>query len=199
MYVTEIVILLVESVCHGIDLAGNRSSSMMPHCPRCGKKFYNNMRIQAHLNSQSVSCYTHFEELVDISQVLHLGHNFSEPPSHACKPTTEGEVDNALASESSAGYMDTGNDPMDVDEPTYHNPFFVDQHPSASRIYGKGCSFMDTFDMDEHADKRAEQPYYPFASKDEWELASFLLRSNLSIAAINNFLKLQLVNLIFCP
>ncbi|KAF8233183.1 hypothetical protein L208DRAFT_1267967, partial [Tricholoma matsutake] len=166
--------------------------------PQCSKKFHDKICIQAHLNSQSVLCHTHFEELVDILQVLQLGHNFSEPLSHACKPTAEGEVDHALASKSSAGYVDTGNDPMDVDEPTYHNPVFVDQHPSASRIYGKGCSFMDTFDMDEHADKQAEQPYYPFASKDEWELASILLQSNLSITAINNFLELQLVNLIFC-
>jgi len=35
--------------------------------------------------------------------------------------------------------------------------------------------------------------FYPFASQPEWELASFLLKSDLSRVAIDQFLKLQLV------
>ncbi|KAI0245041.1 hypothetical protein BJV78DRAFT_1104999, partial [Lactifluus subvellereus] len=36
---------------------------------------------------------------------------------------------------------------------------------------------------------------YPFDSKDEWELASFLLLSNLSMSSINEFLSLQIKKL----
>jgi hypothetical protein len=55
---------------------------------------------------------------------------------------------------------------------------------------------MDIFDEDSHASKRENNVYYPFASADEWELASFLVKSGLSISAIDEFLKLQLVSLI---
>lgn len=53
---------------------------------------------------------------------------------------------------------------------------------------------MDLFDEDEHAERRKMIPYYPFASQLEWEMASYLLKSGLSMAATNEFLKLQLVS-----
>jgi hypothetical protein len=39
--------------------------------------------------------------------------------------------------------------------------------------------------------------YYPFASRDEWELAAFLLRSDLSLASIDSFLSLKLVSVLY--
>ena len=53
---------------------------------------------------------------------------------------------------------------------------------------------MDEFDRDDHATMREENLYYPWASRQEWELASFLLRSSLSMAAIDQFLSLDLVS-----
>ncbi|KAG1785391.1 uncharacterized protein HD556DRAFT_1214619, partial [Suillus plorans] len=40
---------------------------------------------------------------------------------------------------------------------------------------------------------------YPFASKEEWEIADFLLHSPLSMAVIDTFLKLSLITLISLP
>src|SRR5882762_4127009 len=60
----------------------------------------------------------------------------------------------------------------------------------------KGHTFMDVFDADPHADKRVENLYYPFASKQDWEMASWLLRSGLSMAAVDRFLRLELVSCI---
>ena len=37
---------------------------------------------------------------------------------------------------------------------------------------------------------------YPFASKQEWEMVSYLLKSDLSMTALDEFLNLQLVSLI---
>jgi hypothetical protein len=53
---------------------------------------------------------------------------------------------------------------------------------------------MDLFDDDEYAENREMNLYYPFASQPEWELASFLLKSGLSMVAIDEFLKLQMVS-----
>ncbi|KAG2737085.1 hypothetical protein P692DRAFT_201684677, partial [Suillus brevipes Sb2] len=50
------------------------------------------------------------------------------------------------------------------------------------------------FDADEFAECRKENLFYPFASKEEWEIGDFLLRSPLSMAAIDVFLKLPLVS-----
>jgi len=81
-------------------------------------------------------------------------------------------------------------DGMDVDQPGVGHPFFVETHPNTSQTHGNGRTFMGDF----NADKWLHQLYYPFASRDKWELASFLLRSNLSMASIDKFLNLGMVS-----
>ncbi|KAG1901098.1 uncharacterized protein F5891DRAFT_979664 [Suillus fuscotomentosus] len=55
-----------------------------------------------------------------------------------------------------------------------------------------GSTFLDLFDADEYAECRVDNLYYPFTSKEEWEVADYLLRSFLSMAAIDEFLKLSM-------
>ena len=73
------------------------------------------------------------------------------------------------------------------------SPFYTKFYPEAALVLGRGQTFMDLFDEDEYAEKRVENLYYPFATLPEWELVSFLLKSDLSMAATDEFLKLQLV------
>ena len=82
--------------------------------------------------------------------------------------------------------------PTDSDTGGQHR----DRYPFAAHVYGKGHTFMDVFDADPHADKRVENLYYPFASKQDWEMASWLLRSSLSMPAIDQFLHLELASCI---
>jgi hypothetical protein len=72
--------------------------------------------------------------------------------------------------------------------PTQHD------YAGAACGFGHGLSFMEKFDMHEHAGCRKENLYYPFASKPEWALASWLLHSNLSMAAIDDFFSLEIVS-----
>lgn len=74
--------------------------------------------------------------------------------------------------------------------PTFYTEFF----PGSSKVFGKGETYMDLFEEDKYADARQTNLHYPFASQPEWELASFLLKSDLSRVAIDKFLKLQLVS-----
>jgi hypothetical protein len=69
----------------------------------------------------------------------------------------------------------------------------VEEFHGAAQTFGKGLTFMDKFHMDQFADKRKSNLYYPFASREEWDLASFLLRSSLSMADIDVFLSLTMV------
>jgi len=74
------------------------------------------------------------------------------------------------------------------------NSPFVEVYPGAGQTFGRGETFLDVFDADCHAEKRIQHLYYPFASKAEWSLAAFLLRSDLSMNSIDKFLKLELVS-----
>ncbi|KAG2127501.1 hypothetical protein DEU56DRAFT_872775 [Suillus clintonianus] len=59
---------------------------------------------------------------------------------------------------------------------------------------GDGVTFLDLFDADEYAECRKENLFYPFASREEWEVADFLRRFPLSMAAINQFLELPMIH-----
>lgn len=83
------------------------------------------------------------------------------------------------------------------EEPAPHPQYYTEVYPGAAQTYGKGPTFMDIFDGDEYAAMREENLYYPWASQPEWELASFLLRSSLSMVAMDQFLSLKIVNLAF--
>ena len=78
------------------------------------------------------------------------------------------------------------------------SPFHTEFYRGAALIVGQGQTFMDIFDKDQYAANRKENIYYPFKSQSEWELASFLLKSDLSMAATDEFLKLQSVSLAIC-
>lgn len=77
--------------------------------------------------------------------------------------------------------------------PPLEYPSLRDEFPEAAATYGRATSFMDRFDSDPHATSRITNLHYPFAGKDEWELASFLHSSGLSMHKIDEFLKLKLV------
>ncbi|KAI6035326.1 hypothetical protein F5J12DRAFT_902149 [Pisolithus orientalis] len=60
---------------------------------------------------------------------------------------------------------------------------------------------MDKFNGNQFSNLWASNLYYPFNSHNEWELASWLLHSGLSMRAIDSFLSLsiiQLLNISFC-
>lgn len=80
------------------------------------------------------------------------------------------------------------------DEATSNSGYHEELHPNTPFIFGFGPGFIDIFNSDPHAEKRKENLYYPFSSKDEWGLASWLLCSGLSMRAIDSFLALHIVS-----
>jgi hypothetical protein len=149
-----------------------------------------------HLNQPATACLAYHEEVQRMNQTLAASTHDSPPsivddlhlPMHEViqDPDPESEL------------------LMDIDththtaqsNPTPDSPF-IEMYPGAAQTFGRGKTFMDLFDADSHAEKRRQHPYYPFASKAEWGLASFLLRSNLSMDSIDKFLKLELVSSLY--
>jgi len=72
---------------------------------------------------------------------------------------------------------------------------YVEHFRDAAKVYRHGQTFLDRFNMDPYAVHHRDNLYYPFASHQDWELGSFLLCSSLSMAAIDEFLGLELVHL----
>ena len=86
--------------------------------------------------------------------------------------------------------------PFEDTSPFEDNPTpVVDDHPNVLSLYQGGTVFLDQFFSDEYATLRQENLYYPSVLGVDWELALWLLHSHLSMAAIDEFLSLQLV----CP
>lgn len=76
-------------------------------------------------------------------------------------------------------------------------PSTMEFFPTAAKVYGRGSTFMDEFHQDKHSQDRLDNMFYPFSSKDEWELASWLARADLSVGLMDDFFSLQLVRIHF--
>lgn len=173
--------------------------SAMARCPRCGKQFASESSVLQHMNQPLSACTTFTKELVTISDTLSTfwaqSHRSQVRPSSSQREPSE-------SSRSSDDHDSPPLSPMDLDNqsPTCNNPStclstspHIEVHPTAGKILGQGTTFMDDFGADMYAQEWSELPYYPFTSQDKWQLASFLLRSSLSMKSINMFLSLNMV------
>lgn len=144
-------------------------------CPSCGRRFPNNSGVLRHMNNPSSSCTSWFDYLKSISTESTSEQPHQPPPQSA--PSND--------------EMDSEDTTADDCAPT--TTHFEDIYPSSPSIFGFGQGFMDGFYADHHAEKRGANIYYPFSSKEEWGLASWLLCSGLSMRAIDDFLALPMV------
>ena len=155
------------------------------------------------MNQPQSSCLTYYEEVSranaaaaasESPAAFHV-HNLTASPHQ--EPT---DLSNDLSQlDHDAMDVEITTDSLDSDTnnaASESDSVFIEKHPGAAQTFGRGVTFMDIFDADPHASKRKHHPYYPFASRAEWELASFLLRSDLSMNLIDKFLKLELVSTI---
>ena len=190
-------------------------------CPRCKRRFKNEATVLNHQNQPRSRCRLRYEQLLEISlskkkyQLRQATNrlarsNVLQPSSSGThsqlQPDSSSEPDNFESNPQTyhSGIHGSENDiemlPDDAisdDNPRpdiqTSNHYHIDEYSGSAMVFGSGRNFMDKFDADQFSSERMEQPYYPFASRDEWELASYLLRSSLSMAAIDQLLKLELV------
>lgn len=178
-------------------------------CNRCGKRFASHASVLNHQKQLSSKCWKTYSLLLDLQQQPNgdseTNTNDNEQPSSPAlspsPPTSPSESTSTLPCPPLEVDMDspplkpssTPEVDMEIDDqplPSFHAEFFQ----GSSEVYGKGETYLDLFDKDEYAYARQTNLFYPFASRQEWELASFLLKSDLSRVAIDQFLNLQLVS-----
>ena len=73
--------------------------------------------------------------------------------------------------------------------------FYFEYFEGASQHYGKGMTFLDSFDQDKYSEERKSNLYYPFSSRADWEMALCLHGSGLSLSKIDEILELEIVSL----
>ena len=66
---------------------------------------------------------------------------------------------------------------MDVEVGAVESGVDTEYFPHAACVYDSGLTFMDQFNTDLFSTLRRSNLFYPFASWQDWELGSWLLRS----------------------
>jgi hypothetical protein len=173
-------------------------------CNRCGKRFASEASVQNHQKQLSSTCWKTYSLLLDLQQpsvTVETNVNVNVQPStlpslpSESPPPLEADMESPPLTPSSLPEVDMeinpGQPPQQEAVLPFHTEFFL----GSSKVFGNGETYMDIFDEDKYADARQTNLYYPFASQLEWELASFLLKSDLSRIAIDQFLKLRLVSI----
>ena len=149
--------------------------------------------VARHLSQPRTSCHSSIRDMVDISQFAEL----VEPRRRSVDPLSS----QFPSDRNREPYDPDPGDGMDFGIGGDHFDTVGEELLSAEEWYEgagtcysqDGTTFLDIFDADEYADCRKDNLFYPFASRNEWEVADFLLRSSLSMAAINEFLALSMV------
>lgn len=153
------------------------STSLQAQCPTCGKYFSSDSATLQHMNSPHTSCQSWLQFVASMAQ---------EDPS--CSTAGHSGPNSETNANASGGNENASNHDTLVDTR------YEDIHPNTPLFFGSGPTFMDRFDTDSQAGQRQENLYYPFLSREEWSLASWLLCSGLSMRAIDDFLALPIVS-----
>ncbi|KAI6138406.1 hypothetical protein BKA82DRAFT_4366524 [Pisolithus tinctorius] len=142
-----------------------------------------------HMSQPSSGCNTWVNNLVRLHeslQPLSLNIRNSQHPTHLEDVPMSTDPDDYATHD----YPDFVHMAFDTWGPT------TDDFEGAAKTFGLGPTFMDKFNGDQFSNLRASNLYYPFNSHNEWELASWLLRSGLSMRAIDSFLSLSIIQLL---
>lgn len=171
-------------------------------CPRCAKTFSSKSRVQNHLGQPNSRCRYLFEDVVHFNRGVNFAPSGDAPlvspqedfsMSEISEQHTTGIDTIRMISAQSPGNRNEAT-PETVSSSKPQSPFYTEYFPNASHVFGKSKNFMDCFNEDQHRSQRTHNTYYPFASQGEWQLALFLLKSALSMSALDEFLKLDMVS-----
>lgn len=174
-------------------------------CNRCLKgNFRSQSSVLKHQNQPRSLCYQRYEKQkasLDIQRKSQ--HGSSTQPDSSTQFSTmtvnlDMSVDCLPQTDDNSNGSNQGEEsvvPIDPWKESSRNSklHFIEEYDGAGQIFGTGPTFMDKFNQDQYAAYRKENLYYPFASREEWEYSFFLVRSNMSLALVDELLKLRMV------
>ncbi|KAF8220281.1 hypothetical protein L208DRAFT_1072016, partial [Tricholoma matsutake] len=149
--------------------------------------------LLCHMNYPLRPCYNHFQEVANLLEDLQRYNDLKHQPQHQLNhlsPSSDDKTDTTQLAQESMDINLPFIESFDGTSPD-SGPF-VKKYEGAAKEYRVGVTFMSEFNCDQYAVECVENIYYPFASRDEWELAAVLLQSDLSMGSIDSFLLLKL-------
>ncbi|KAF9033510.1 hypothetical protein BJ165DRAFT_1410263 [Panaeolus papilionaceus] len=180
------------------------SASKKFPCLRCGKLFESEANATNHMNQPQALCrYTH-ENVIHFNKIEQDKRDSLEPHSPDVLNTNNLEYPDADAgpySEPMEGIKEGPQlGPSIFSHPTPQErtqSLHCEDFPleGAHRTWNEthpGKTFMALFAENPLSSTHENLPYYPFSTRTEWEVASFLLQSGMSMAKIDQFLKLEI-------
>ncbi|KAG6370272.1 hypothetical protein JVT61DRAFT_12221 [Boletus reticuloceps] len=172
--------------------AKSRCKQKNIRCPHCGKKFSGVTNVLQHLNQLSGSCFGkslfELDSLVpnddsdspEMEPSIPLPDNPPSAPDVDVPPQHDEDIE-----------MDNGDmlhpprDPPANIEVEREQMQFVEVFEGCAEAFLGGKTFMSDFWNDQYASQQQDNLYFPWASKEEWAFALWLLRSRLSMVAID--------------
>ena len=175
-------------------------------CPRCGKRFSTATNVLQHMNQPFGLCYrasvaeemglTTTENSAENSVDRERFHSLEDVEVPDVAHWEDGDED--IRMDVSPNYNDPStpfDDPHESQREQLPGPGgFVEAYEGCTEAFPGGETFMGQFRCDQYAEQRRENNYFPWASRQEWGFASWLLRSRLSMAAIDSLLSLEIVS-----
>ncbi|KAF8545834.1 hypothetical protein OG21DRAFT_1491871, partial [Imleria badia] len=149
-------------------------------CPRCSKKFCTETNVLQHMNQPTGSCYGSLP-LYDEGGILD-----AQPFEHDA-PSSHSVDQPELPPEGTSVNEDIEmNEPEVPLNPSSDPPVFEPSRPGSGQL--RPGRYIETFEG-----SMWREHFLPWASKEEWAFASWLLHSRLSIAAIDSLLLLDII------
>jgi hypothetical protein len=163
---------------------------MLLQCPSCGKDgFKTDTAVARHMSQPRSGCNSWLDDLIRLKAHLPLE---DDPMDLEDVGEQEGDLylgntdDNGWGSPGGGGWNEASEEEM-------HGKV-TDYFPGAAETYGIGYTFLGLFNTDENSVYHKTNLYYPFSCKEDWEIASWLLHSGLSMGKIDTFLSLEMVS-----
>jgi hypothetical protein len=172
-------------------------------CPSCGKHFKNNTRMLQHMSQPTSRCNKKRRnlQLVRISYSAAMGQRRRNRPNltrdavgfDPNEDIYQNNDDNDQFSFNVDNLDRDGSEGLAVGRDVERGQV-VEPCPNVPRVYLGGITFIEGFDQDSYTAQRSEVPWYPFASQKDWEVAHWLMRTNISMAEIDEYLNLNFVS-----
>ncbi|KIJ10463.1 hypothetical protein PAXINDRAFT_16549 [Paxillus involutus ATCC 200175] len=172
---------------------------MPAECPNCLRQFKDASGVTRHLSQPRTTCHRWQDDLISVAELLD---HHKQPEMQPDSPLSVLMEDLSRSSDESfdnpAQWNESAFD-WDADvEMEYGGGITPAQSNiitfnGATKVYQAGETFLDHFNLNACAPQHGNNIYYPFASRVEWDMAKYLLCSLLSMAKIDEFLKLDLI------
>lgn len=163
---------------------------LMPRCPSCGKSgFSNHEAVARHMSQPRSGCSSWSDNLIRLQEELLPTGSHDTQQAMVVDADSQG-ISGAQEFQDEEGSFENVHDDENLRVTT---ALSIHHYPGAARSFEGGTTFLDKFDEDRFSSHRESNIYYPYAFRGEWEMASWLLRSGLSMSAIDSFLSLDLV------